>query len=57
MFIYGYVCCRRSAAMPEYVMDVYEASVATGSERDLVLLRSTFLIFTSVGLDVSFSNV
>lgn len=39
------------------VMDVYEASVATGSERDLVLLRSTFLIFTSVGLDVSFSNV
>lgn len=45
------------AAVPEYVMDVYEASVATGSEKDLVLLRSTFLIFTSAGLDVSLSNV
>lgn len=52
MFIYD-TC----AVTPEYVMDVYEAAAATGSEKDLVSLRSTFLIFTSVGLDVSLSIV
>lgn len=42
--------------MPEYVMDVYEASAATGSEKDLVLLRSPYFNFYK-RLDVSLSNV